>query len=114
MWLPSRYKKDYDGKTYGSTRFIYHCCQNEEMQRKSKKSSDPNVKNRDRERMYTYDCGGLLHINVLPHLGYVEVRLKHLKRHEVYLDVGLPEQVKRFIEENSHLTTTMVIYFLFH
>ena len=78
------------------------------MQRKSKKSNDPDVKGRDRERMEVYDCGGLLHINVFPHSGYISVRVAHLIRHNEYITIGLSAEVKQFIKDHTHLTTTMV------
>ncbi|KAJ3515795.1 hypothetical protein NMY22_g14357 [Coprinellus aureogranulatus] len=78
------------------------------MQRKSKQSSDPDVKNRDRERMEVYHCKGELHMTVWEDRGYISVKLVHAQKHSAYLSIELPSATKEFIKDNTNLTTTQI------
>ncbi|TEB23617.1 hypothetical protein FA13DRAFT_1596660, partial [Coprinellus micaceus] len=103
-----RFKNETKGKTYGSTHFLYYCCQNEDMQCKSKKDNNPGVKGCDHEQMEVYDCSSLLNINVLSHSGHISVRVVHRMHHNNYIDVRLSAEVKQFIKDHTHLMTTMI------
>lgn len=79
----------------------------------SKKSKRPNVKHRDRGRMVGFDCDGWLHIFLTAEArGVAHIKYKHVDDHVPYWLVGVPEDVKQFVKDNSKLPMSKVHFYL--
>ena len=56
-------------------------------------------------RMERYECGGWLRITVSEDSPIMTISVKHELAHEPYKDIGLPDEWKRYIEEQVELQT---------
>ncbi|KAJ7256689.1 hypothetical protein C8J57DRAFT_1136094, partial [Mycena rebaudengoi] len=58
------YHSKYEHRRTESTRFMYHCAQNEARQNAPKKSQHEGAKHRDKMSMDAFKCHGWLHITI--------------------------------------------------
>ncbi|KAJ7839692.1 hypothetical protein B0H14DRAFT_2312629, partial [Mycena olivaceomarginata] len=78
----------------------YHCAQNSARQHKPKKILDT-AKQRDKGRMRTFDCHGWLTIWASPDSdSEYFIRIRHRECHEKYVCIDLPDDVKKYINDN--------------
>jgi hypothetical protein len=50
--------------------------------------------------MERFDCEGWLHITASESLSYMDIKLKHLDTHPAYVEIGLSDNYKKYIEDN--------------
>jgi hypothetical protein len=86
---------------------MYTCAQNACTQNKSQKSADAS-KQRDKLRMRSFDCKGWLVMLVAEGSDEITVKLSHKEAHVPYCSVGIPDDVKRFVDANAQLSMTAV------
>ncbi|KAF9476024.1 hypothetical protein BDN70DRAFT_935408 [Pholiota conissans] len=103
------YHSQYTQKRSDSTRYRYHCAQNSERQKSSKKSAKEGVKHRDKEQMKSFDCNGWLNIKVWDDCSHtVLIKLIHENDHVPYWKIDVPDDVKAFIDKNVAFTPTQL------
>ncbi|KAJ7850525.1 hypothetical protein B0H14DRAFT_3664816 [Mycena olivaceomarginata] len=93
------------------TRFF--CCQDERRKKKSKRSQDPNVRNRDTVGMKRFSCGSKLSISCRTHPTEreeltVTVQMEH-SAHIPYLDVSMPQEALDMINANVEWLTPVAM-----
>ncbi|KAJ7833625.1 hypothetical protein B0H14DRAFT_2364226, partial [Mycena olivaceomarginata] len=93
------------------TRFF--CCQDERRKKKSKRSQDPNVRNRDTVGMKRFPCGSKLSISCRTHPTEheqltVTVQMEH-SAHIPYLDVSMPQEALDMINANVEWLTLVAM-----
>ncbi|KIK50418.1 hypothetical protein GYMLUDRAFT_253020 [Collybiopsis luxurians FD-317 M1] len=115
IWEEGLYRFIYhskrDHKNTPTACFIYNCAQMMQRQHKLKKSSRKDLSEdhqRDKLSMYTHDCKGWLNITVVdgdgPEAEVAFVSLKLIEDHEPYCNLEVPEDVKKFVLENAHIS----------
>ncbi|KAJ7656862.1 hypothetical protein DFH06DRAFT_991429, partial [Mycena polygramma] len=102
------YHSSYPHRRTDSTRFIYHCVQNEARQNTSKKSQREGVKHRDKIAMDTFQCHGWLHITVNDSDSIAFVKISHADDHVPYWCIDVPADVVEFVRANPKLTPTQL------
>lgn len=97
-------------------RVRYWCSQDEARKKKSKSSTDPNIRNREHARMKRFPCRSQLSISCrhIKHEesddGLVTVRLEHHHQHVHYVDVSMPADALQMIRDNLEwLTPTAMV-----
>ena len=104
--LEDRYHSAYRKKREPATRFMFHCAQTVTRQHKPKKGD--NCKTRDKDRMYTFECRGWLHITIMDDTDIALVKYNHEDDHVPYWDVEIPLDIKEFISNNVQMKPTQV------
>ncbi|KAF8587588.1 hypothetical protein K439DRAFT_1547853 [Ramaria rubella] len=83
-------------KNISATCFSYHCMQNKDWKKISKKCDDP-TKQRDTLSMLAFDCNGWLHVTVEDGNRHAHIKVQHKDDHVPYSVISLPDDVKRLI-----------------
>jgi len=58
--------------------------------------------------METFDCSGWIHITISDHSDVAFIKLQHHQDHIPYCPIDIPEDVKKYVNENLKLTPTQV------
>ncbi|KAJ6461201.1 hypothetical protein DFH09DRAFT_1061822 [Mycena vulgaris] len=108
IWNRMRYRfvyhSKYDHRRALSTRFMYHCAQNEARQNAPKKSGGEEVKHRDKIAMHAFKCHGWLHITINDYDNIAFVKILHRDDHVSYWSIDVPADVVEFVRQNPKLT----------
>ncbi|KAJ6458442.1 hypothetical protein C8R45DRAFT_843769, partial [Mycena sanguinolenta] len=99
------YHSKYDHKRTSSTRFMYHCAQNESRQNAPKKSDREGVKHRDNIAMDAFQCHGWLHVTINDWDNVAFIKILHKDDHIPYWCIDVLPDVAEFIRQNSKLTS---------
>lgn len=104
-----RYQSHYSHKRSAgaSARYMYNCAQNIKRQHKSKKIDDPK-KQRDKDSLVTFKCGGWLHITLTDLSDICFVKIDHHDDHVPYFPIDIPPDVDEYIRNNTNMTPTQV------
>lgn len=76
-----------------------HCAQDEKHVQGTRRSEDPNVKNRERLKMERYQCSSSLRIQTNMFTRIAEITFQHLC-HEEYVDIRTERHVVDYIAEH--------------
>ncbi|KAF5345200.1 hypothetical protein D9758_009722 [Tetrapyrgos nigripes] len=101
------YHSKYNHKNSPSTRYVYHCAQQDKRQHKSSRSGGDTTAH-DKEHMYTFACKGWLFITVSDLEPFATVQLKHDTDHAMYSGQDVPPDIRKYAEENCKLSTTVL------
>ena len=85
---------------------MYHCAQIVTRQQKPKKGKKEGVKQRDKEQMTTFKCGGWLHITITDESNVALVKLKHEDDHIKYWNIDIPDEIQDHVRNNLNLSPT--------
>ncbi|KAJ7078765.1 hypothetical protein C8R43DRAFT_910298, partial [Mycena crocata] len=116
IWKVSGYRftvKDHRPLKSGH-RTRFWCSQDAGRKKKSKASTDPNIRNRDNVGMKRYNCKSKLSIScrTLKHDETkltVTVKLEHAVKHVCYVDVSMPQGALDIIRENVEWMTPVAM-----
>lgn len=87
---------------------MYNCAQAKARQQKPKKGKNEAVKERDKDRMDTFDCHGWIHITLCEGGDTALIRFKHEDDHVPYWNIDVPPEVQDYVRKNTQLTPTQV------
>lgn len=87
---------------------MYHCAQLRTRQQMPKKSQREGVKQRDKEQMESFPCGGWMHITITEGDPSAFVRFKHQDDHVHYWNIDIPSDIKSYVQENMSMNPTQV------
>ena len=87
---------------------MYNCAQAKARQQKPKKGKNEAVKERDKDRMDTFDCRGWIHITLCEGGDTALIRFKHEDDHVPYWNIDVPPEVQDYVRKNTQLTPTQV------
>ncbi|KAG6808211.1 hypothetical protein H0H92_005025 [Tricholoma furcatifolium] len=89
----------------------YWCSQDLDRKKKSKRSIDPEMKNRDTVGMQRFTCHSRLVITCqeINDLVRITTRLEHSTKHVIYTDVSMPEGALTIVRENVEWLTPVAM-----
>ncbi|KAJ7810343.1 hypothetical protein B0H13DRAFT_1667537, partial [Mycena leptocephala] len=96
----SSYKKKTESRSStAATTYTFFCAQNEKEETKMRLTDDLR-KRRARMKMDRFPCNGYLHVTVNPNSPeIVRLRLQHHRAHCHYVDISLPDDIKKLVED---------------
>lgn len=94
------YKKKTESRSStAATTYTFFCAQNEKEETKTRLTDDLR-KRRARMKMDRFPCNGYLHVTVNPNSPeIVRLRLQHHRAHCHYVDISLPDDIKKLVED---------------
>ncbi|KAJ7605827.1 hypothetical protein DFH06DRAFT_943878, partial [Mycena polygramma] len=102
------YKKKTEGRSSTASTYTFFCAQNENEVTKTRLTEDVQ-KRRARMKMDRFPCNGYLHVTVDPHNpAAVRLRAQHHRVHCQYIDISLPDEIKKLVEEMKDQPATNI------
>ncbi|KAJ7195764.1 hypothetical protein GGX14DRAFT_376709, partial [Mycena pura] len=104
VWDATQYRYIYKKKaesrsSTAATTYTFFCAQNEKEETKTRLTDDVR-KRRARMKMDRFLCNGYLHVTVSPdNPETIRLRLQHHRAHCHYVDISLPDDIKKLVEE---------------
>ncbi|KAJ7222026.1 hypothetical protein C8J57DRAFT_1731677 [Mycena rebaudengoi] len=98
------YHSKYEHRRTESTRFMYHCAQNEARQNAPKKSQRERAKHHDKMSMDAFKCHGWLHITINDWDNTAFIKILHHDDHVPYWSIDVPADVMELMQRNPKLT----------